>query len=228
MQTQGNRTEFETVQVTNTMGPSAQPMVFRYDPDMTVAALKEQVNASMGGLGANRFRLSTGGRELAREGQTLRESGVPPGATLQTIPARKTGGVFDDALLSSLPDVLQNRLVLEEQRAQMARIPLRPFTPTVWATLVKGAGPWAGQRFRVTIGIPIEYPYSPPDAQFEQLVNPRHPNIDDSGRVCLSILGKDWDPVYSLVNVQQCLEWLMANPNFHSALNLDDLRRWHI
>lgn len=48
-----------------------------------------------------------------------------------------------------------------------------------------------------------------------------HPNLDLQGNVCLSILRKDWKPVYTLEDVVIGLEFLMKNPDGDDPLNLE-------
>ena len=59
--------------------------------------------------------------------------------------------------------------------------------------------PFEGGVFAVSFWIPDNYPFAPPACRFITPVY--HPNIDEKGRICLSILEREtWSPAWSLEN----------------------------
>ena len=79
-------------------------------------------------------------------------------------------------------------------------------------------GLWAGVAYHFDVTVPDEYPHKQPDVNLRQRV--WHPNLDLQGNVCLSILRKDWKPVYTLEDVIIGLEFLMQNPDGDDPLNI--------
>ena len=76
---------------------------------------------------------------------------------------------------------------------------LRALAPraSLTASLPRGqAGtPWEGGTFKLKVDFPPDYPFKPPTVQFETTMY--HPNIDDSGAICLPML-KEWSPACTL------------------------------
>ncbi|KAF2859349.1 hypothetical protein K470DRAFT_258972 [Piedraia hortae CBS 480.64] len=95
------------------------------------------------------------------------------------------------------------------------------------------AGPsdtdYADKTFKLTIAYPTNYPYAPPVVRFRTPVY--HPNIDFSGRICLSILDKvngegGWSAALNTANVLLCVQSLLGEPNPSSPLNAEAARLW--
>mmetsp|Transcript_6593 Transcript_6593/g.24688 ORF Transcript_6593/g.24688 Transcript_6593/m.24688 type:complete len:196 (+) Transcript_6593:4084-4671(+) len=75
--------------------------------------------------------------------------------------------------------------------------------------------PYENGTFTLSISVPQRYPIEPPTIVFKTRIY--HPNIDDSGRICLDILkgapkGK-WNPALSLRSVLISIQSLLAEPN---------------
>lgn len=75
--------------------------------------------------------------------------------------------------------------------------------------------PYAGGSFHVSIHIPVRYPFEPPHVRFTTPIY--HPNIDESGRICLDTLNMPpkgtWKPSVNLVGVLTSLQQLLSTPN---------------
>ncbi|KAI9179269.1 Ubiquitin-conjugating enzyme E2 1 [Blastocladiella emersonii ATCC 22665] len=69
--------------------------------------------------------------------------------------------------------------------------------------------PYEGGTFDLSIKIPANYPFAPPEVKF--ITRVYHPNVSSqSGAICLDILKNEWTPVLNLsttlLSVQQLLE----------------------
>jgi len=95
---------------------------------------------------------------------------------------------------------------------------------------VKFQGPqdtlYEGATYKIQVGLPEQYPYDPPVIAFVNKVY--HPNIDErSGAICLDVIGDEWTPFYSLVNVfQMFLPQLLTYPNMRDPLNMEAFLTW--
>lgn len=100
-------------------------------------------------------------------------------------------------------------------------------------TLFGSAGTcYEGGMFNATMEFPQDYPYSPPTFKF--ITKMWHPNIYESGVVCISILhkaGSDptdyerpedcWSPVRSIESVLLSIHSMLDSPNLDSPANVD-------
>lgn len=102
-----------------------------------------------------------------------------------------------------------------------------------WEVLIFGPKdtPYENGIFKAKMVFPIQYPEAPPTFKF--ISEMYHPNIDEDGNVCISILhkpGKDkyeyekvserWLPVRSPESVILSIVSLLTSPNCESAANL--------
>lgn len=77
--------------------------------------------------------------------------------------------------------------------------------------------PYAGGVFTLDIQTFERYPFSPPKVRFATKIY--HPNVDDTGMICLSILVPGtWKPSFNLLSVIEAIKQLMAEPNGSDAL----------
>lgn len=82
-----------------------------------------------------------------------------------------------------------------------------------WSGFVLGPDDtvYEGGRFLLSIVLPDDYPFSPPIIRFETPVY--HPNISETGAICLDILKDEWSPALTLHKVLVSLRSLLADPN---------------
>ncbi|KAG8237267.1 hypothetical protein J437_LFUL011297 [Ladona fulva] len=84
------------------------------------------------------------------------------------------------------------------------------------ATIIGLEGtPYESGVFKLEIQLSETYPFEPPRVQF--LTSVYHPNVDDSGRICLDLLrmppAGSWRPTYQLGSLLHSLRLLLAQPN---------------
>ncbi|KAF7725770.1 Ubiquitin-conjugating enzyme E2 T [Apophysomyces ossiformis] len=80
--------------------------------------------------------------------------------------------------------------------------------------------PYEKGLFQLEINIPEQYPFHPPQIRFKTRIY--HPNIDENGRICASILKQDgWKPSLNLSTTLISLSTLMACPNPDDPLDAD-------
>ncbi|XP_028308564.1 ubiquitin-conjugating enzyme E2 T [Gouania willdenowi] len=83
--------------------------------------------------------------------------------------------------------------------------------------------PYEGGLFLLEVNIPERYPFEPPKIRF--LTPIYHPNIDNSGRICLDALKLPpkgaWRPSLNISTVLTSIQLLMAEPNPDDPLMAD-------
>ena len=72
--------------------------------------------------------------------------------------------------------------------------------------------PYQGGIYNIEIICPADYPFRPPKATIMTQIF--HPNIDDTGKVCLDILKDAWSPALTIQKVGLSLQSLITKPNF--------------
>jgi len=103
-----------------------------------------------------------------------------------------------------------------------------------WEATIRGPSEsyFEGGEFVAVLNFPKDYPSSPPTVTFKSSIF--HPNIYESGEVCISILhppGKDklgyesaeerWRPVQTIKSVLQSIQVMLGAPNDKSPANPD-------
>ena len=92
-----------------------------------------------------------------------------------------------------------------------------------WDAIITGpkCSDYESCKYLLLIIYPFEYPFAPPIIKFISPI--LHPNVNESGEICLNILKKDdgWSPVLSISKVLLSLQNLLMEPNPDSALNID-------
>ena len=71
--------------------------------------------------------------------------------------------------------------------------------------------PYENGIFFVRFQIPEQYPLVPPKCRLVTKIY--HPNIDRNGEVCLNVLDKEWQPVWSLSDLLLAIAALLEQPN---------------
>ncbi|KAL0699476.1 hypothetical protein Bca4012_055598 [Brassica carinata] len=99
-------------------------------------------------------------------------------------------------------------------------------------SILKIEGPedtvYANGIFEVKIQIPERYPFQPPIVSFATPIY--HPNIDNSGRICLDILNLPpkgaWQPSLNISTVLTSIRLLLTEPNPDDGLMCDVSREY--
>ena len=77
--------------------------------------------------------------------------------------------------------------------------------------------PFEGGEFDVKLEIGEDFPQKPPKGYF--LTKVFHPNVSESGAICLSTLSSDWTEDMGLDHLFLTIRCLLIEPNPASALN---------
>jgi len=92
---------------------------------------------------------------------------------------------------------------------------------TFWRALIEGpiGTPFEGGVFVLTVRLPLDYPFHPPNIRFETPVY--HANTSDAGAICLDILDQAWAPSLSVPKAIEAVRLLLGKPDTNNAL-----RQW--
>ena len=82
--------------------------------------------------------------------------------------------------------------------------------------------PYQGGIYNFELICPNEYPFKPPKVKL--LTQIFHPNIDDTGKICVDILGDQWSPALTIQKVVLCLQALITTPHFDDVLNKEYMK----
>eukprot|EP00656_Telonema_subtile_P042709 TRINITY_DN4852_c0_g1_i1.p1 TRINITY_DN4852_c0_g1~~TRINITY_DN4852_c0_g1_i1.p1 ORF type:complete len:154 (-),score=40.56 TRINITY_DN4852_c0_g1_i1:415-876(-) len=83
---------------------------------------------------------------------------------------------------------------------------------------------WQGAALHLTIEFTEEYPMKPPEVLF--VTKMYHPNIYESGAICLDILQNKWSPSYDISAVLTSIQSLLTDPNPDSPANSQAAREF--
>eukprot|EP01107_Rhizomastix_libera_P015028 TRINITY_DN520_c0_g1_i1.p1 TRINITY_DN520_c0_g1~~TRINITY_DN520_c0_g1_i1.p1 ORF type:complete len:149 (-),score=12.20 TRINITY_DN520_c0_g1_i1:50-496(-) len=88
-----------------------------------------------------------------------------------------------------------------------------------WKATIVGPpdSPYQGGVFFLDIQFPSDYPFKPPKCKF--ITKVYHPNVNDSGYICLDILKDQWSPALTLSRVLLSISSLLTDPNPDDPLN---------
>merc|ERR1712000_521301 len=77
--------------------------------------------------------------------------------------------------------------------------------------------PFEGGTFRIKLRLGSDFPSAPPKGFFTTKIF--HPNVSNSGEICVNTLKKDWKEDLGLRHVLITIKCLLIHPNPESALN---------
>ena len=78
---------------------------------------------------------------------------------------------------------------------------------------------WEGGIFKLSLDFQESYPATPPKVQF---VTPMfHPNVYNSGEICLDILQDKWSAIYNVATILLSIQSLLTDPNCNSLANVE-------
>jgi ubiquitin-conjugating enzyme E2 D/E len=88
----------------------------------------------------------------------------------------------------------------------------------LWQATIVGPSetPYEGGVFNLQISYPTDYPFKPPKVRFMTKVY--HPNINEAGEICLSLLKDDWFPGITTGKILLSLSGLLSLPNLDNPL----------
>ncbi|BES98621.1 ubiquitin-conjugating enzyme [Nesidiocoris tenuis] len=91
----------------------------------------------------------------------------------------------------------------------------------VWtALIVPSQAPYNYGAFRVQLNFPAEYPFKPPKVTMKTKIY--HPNFDEKGQTCLSIVSpENWKPATRINQVMEALVQLIHEPQPEHPLRAD-------
>uniref|UniRef100_A0A0K8SJW4 Ubiquitin-conjugating enzyme E2-18 kDa n=2 Tax=Lygus hesperus TaxID=30085 RepID=A0A0K8SJW4_LYGHE len=91
----------------------------------------------------------------------------------------------------------------------------------VWnALIVPSQPPFSNGAFRVELTFPAEYPFKPPRLTLKTKIY--HPNFDEKGQICLSIVSpENWKPATRVNQVMEALVHLIHEPEPEHPLRAD-------
>ena len=90
-----------------------------------------------------------------------------------------------------------------------------------WDILMKGPpdSPYENGCFWLNITFSADHPFKPPNVHFKTRIY--HPNINETGSICIDILKDKWTPVFSATKIIIALQALLNDPNPHDPLLQD-------
>ena len=91
--------------------------------------------------------------------------------------------------------------------------------PSKWKATMRGPTktPYEGGIFELSLNFPSNYPFQPPSVKFVTKIY--HPNIGNSGAICLDILKDQWSPALQTEQVLLSLCSLLGDPNADDPLD---------
>jgi ubiquitin-conjugating enzyme E2 I len=91
----------------------------------------------------------------------------------------------------------------------------------VWDCGIPGkkGTPWEGGLYKVVLTFPADYPTNPPKCVFSPVIF--HPNVYESGAICLSITNahEEWKPAITVKQILLGIQELLDTPNCNSPAN---------
>jgi len=88
-----------------------------------------------------------------------------------------------------------------------------------WKVIMEGppGTPYEGGKWILFLNFPRDFPFKPPEVRFITPIY--HCNVNNDGRICLSILKDSWSPALRISNIFTEISMLITNPNPTDALD---------
>jgi hypothetical protein len=203
------------------IGPSTGLAEVDVLPEHTIGEIKQQICSAMQ-IDPTTVALMYGG-SILDDSLTVAQAGIPENAQIALMPWDIIAGSSVARLVAERsfiqrqfplvspvndpPTCYEGMLRCEEGPVkELAEKKIWPFTEYVT---------W--HRFRMEL--PADYPINPP--QVTWLTEISHPNIVPNipGAVCVSVIGKGWNPNLRLTAVINSLSYLLVDPNPDNVFN---------
>mmetsp|Transcript_9756 Transcript_9756/g.14394 ORF Transcript_9756/g.14394 Transcript_9756/m.14394 type:complete len:178 (-) Transcript_9756:60-593(-) len=100
----------------------------------------------------------------------------------------------------------------------------QPNNLMIWDAILYGPEDtiWEGGAFQIKLEFTPEYPNKPPKVKF--ITKIFHPNVYDTGLICLDILQNQWSPIYDVTSILTSIQLLLTEPNPKSPANAEASR----
>jgi ubiquitin-conjugating enzyme E2 W len=101
----------------------------------------------------------------------------------------------------------------------------------IWIVTITGAkgSVFEGEKFRLRVSFPTDYPTRPPSVYFLQSPPPpRHEHVYTNGDICLSLLGKDWKPTLTISGLALSIVSMLASASEKRLPQDNAARKLHI
>ena len=134
------------------------------------------------------------------------------------------GGIYDRTMNENISPAVMRRILNEvadltrNQPEGVKIIPVEDDLSEVQAIIDGPVGtPFEEGAFRITLRFGADFPQSPPKGYF--ITKIFHPNISNTGEICVNTLKRDWKEDMGLRHVLVTIKCLLIHPNPESALN---------
>jgi len=109
--------------------------------------------------------------------------------------------------------------LIEEELPESCKLKLVDNNLFHWKGYIVGPKntPYENGKFKLEINFSKNYPMKPPSIKFNAKIF--HPNIAESGLICLDILKNAWSPALQIHKILHSLLSLFDDPNPSSSLN---------
>jgi ubiquitin-protein ligase len=79
--------------------------------------------------------------------------------------------------------------------------------------------PYEGGKFVIDFKIPVEYPFKPPEANFDTKIH--HPNVLKDGHFCLKLLVDEWSPQTKIIDIINEISSMLKTFEFETPANIE-------
>jgi ubiquitin-protein ligase len=145
---------------------------------------------------------------------------------VQSLPTaiRRNAKVMDDTKGNKSTHDRNRRLMIEMKRLEQTPHPAFDVYPSesdigFWKLVVEGASstPYHEGGWLLSIHFPTDFPESPPEVRFETPI--LHMNVSRYGKICFSLLDRNWSSDTTIREVLDGIYGLLLNPDHADPLN---------